>query len=87
VRWPPIERHPQYRVAGLEEGKVRGRVGRRARVRLHVDVLGAENLLCPVDGKVLHHIDVLAPTVVALSRIPLGVFVRERRPQRGEHRR
>ena len=56
-----------------------GRVGLGARVRLHVDVLGAEELLGPVDGELLGDVDELAAAVVALARIALGVLV-------GEHR-
>ena len=39
-----VEAHGQDRVAGLDERQVGGQVGVRARVRLHVGVLGAEQL-------------------------------------------
>ena len=41
-------------VAGLQHRGVRGLVGLRARVRLHVDVLGAEELLGALARQVLH---------------------------------
>ena len=37
--------HAEHRVARLEQRQVDGHVGLRARVRLHVDVLGAEQRL------------------------------------------
>jgi len=80
VRWTVVvEIHAQDAVAGLEQRVVGGRVGLGARVRLHVDVLGAEQLLCPRDRQLLGHVHVLAATVVALARVALGVLV-------GEHR-
>ena len=39
------ERHAEHRVARLEQREVNGLVGLRARVRLHVRVVGAEQLL------------------------------------------
>ena len=62
---------------GCKVDEVDGRVGLGAGVRLHVDVLGAEELLGPVAGQVLGHVDELAAAVVALARIALGVLVRQ----------
>ena len=67
----------QHRVARLQGGQVDGRVGLGAGVRLHVGVLGAEELLGPVAGQVLDHVDVLAAAVVAPAGIALGVLVRQ----------
>ena len=50
-------------------------VGLRARMRLHIGEVGAEQRLGPVAGDVLHHIDVLAAAVVAPAGQTLGVFV------------
>ncbi len=55
-------------------------------VRLDVGVLGAEQLLGPVDRQLLGHVDELAAAVVALARIPLGVLVGQHRALRLEHR-
>ena len=60
------------------------RVG--AGVRLHVGVLGAEELLAPVAGEVLGVVDHVVAAVVALGRIALGVLVGEHRALRLEHR-
>ena len=46
-------------------------------MRLHVRVLGAEQLLGPVDGQLLGHVDELAAAVVAPARVALGVLVGE----------
>ena len=74
-----VELHAEDAVARLEQRHVGGRVCLGAGVRLHVHVLGAEELLGAVDGELLRHVDVLAAAVVALARIPLGVLVREHR--------
>ena len=62
-------------VARLQQRVVDGRVGLRARVRLDVRVLGAEQRLRAVDRELLDHVDELAAAVVALARIALGVLV------------
>lgn len=62
-------------VAGLGQREQRGLVGGGTRVGLHVGVLGAEQLLDPVDGDLLGHVDVLAAAVVAAARVALGVLV------------
>ena len=65
---------------------VDGVVGLRARVRLHVRVLGAEQLLGAVDRELLGDVDELAAAVVALAGVALGVLVREHRALAVEHR-
>ena len=64
-------------VAGREHGGVRGLVGLRAGMRLHVGVLGAEELLGAIARQVLHDIGEFAAAVVALAGIALGVLVGE----------
>ena len=65
---------------------VDGVVGLRARVRLDVGVLGAEQLLGAVDRELLGDVDELAAAVVALARVALGVLVGEHRALAVEHR-
>ena len=65
----------QHGVARLEGRQIDGRVGLGAGVRLHVGVLGAEELLRAVAGQVLDDVDELAAAVVAPAGIALGVFV------------
>ena len=79
------EIEPEDGVAGLQHRRVRRRVGLRARVRLHVRKLSAENLLGPVARQVLHHVGVLASAVVAPAGVPLGILVREHRARRFQH--
>ena len=71
---------------GLQQRVVDGRVRLRARVRLHVGVLGAEQRLGAVDRELLGDVDVLAAAVVALARVALGVLVGEDRALALEHR-
>ncbi len=56
------------RVAWLQQGVVDGRVGLRARMRLDVGVLGAEQRLGAVDRQLLGDVDPLAAAVVAPAR-------------------
>jgi hypothetical protein len=64
-------------VARGQQRHVGGGVGLRAGVRLHVGVLGAEELLGAVAGQVLDDVGELAAAVVALAGIALGVLVGE----------
>jgi hypothetical protein len=73
-------------VAGREHGGVGGLVGLRAGVRLHVGVLGAEELLGAIPGQVLDDVGELAAAVVALAGIALGVLVGEDAGGGFEHR-
>ena len=54
-------------------------------MRLHVGVLGAEELLGAVAGQVLDHVGELAAAVVAPSGIALGVLVGEHRAHGLQH--
>ena len=75
----------QDRVAGLEHREHRGRVGLRARVRLDVSVLGAEQLLGAVDRQLLDDVDMFAAAVVAAAWVTLGVLVGQHGTLRLEH--
>src|SRR5438477_7990816 len=80
------QREAEQRVAELGDGEIRGHVRLRARMRLHIRMLGAEQLLRAIDRELLDLIDNLTAAVVALPRQAFGVLVRERRPHRLEHR-
>ena len=79
------EVHPEDRVAGLARRHVDGGVGLGAGVRLHVRVVGAEDLLRAGDGQALRHVHELAAAVVAPAGVALGVLVGEDRAERLEH--
>ena len=64
-------------VAGLQHRGVRRLIRLRAGVRLHVGVLGAEQLLGAIARQVLHDVGEFAAAVIALARIAFGVLVRE----------
>jgi hypothetical protein len=67
---------PQNRVARLHEGEIDGHVGLASRMRLHVHVFGVGKYLGgPLPGQVFHHVHPLAPAVIAVAGIALGVFV------------
>ena len=75
----------ENRVAGLQDRRIGRGVGLRAGVRLHVDVLAAEDLLGAIAGQVLDHVGVLAAAVVAAAGVALGVFIGEDGAGRLEH--
>ena len=79
------EVHAEHRVARLEQRHVHRHVRLRARVRLHVGVLGAEQRLGARDGGALDDVDELAAAVVAPARIAFGVLVGQHRAGRLEH--
>ena len=70
-----IQAHAEHLVAGLDERGVGGQVSVGAAVGLDVGELGIEELTSAIASEVLHDIDLLAASVIALTRIALGVFV------------
>src|SRR5215218_4977166 len=89
VRQVPAVRevHREDLLARFEQGRVRRLVGLAARVRLHVDVLGPEELLRPVYGELFDYVHELAAAVVPLARVALGVLVGHHRALGRQHRR
>ena len=79
------EVHAEHGVARLEQRHVDRHVRLRAGMRLHVDVVGAEQRLGARDGGALGDVDELAAAVVALARIALGVLVGQHRAGGFEH--
>ncbi len=69
--------HAQDRVAGLNHGGVGLFIGLRSGMRLHVGVLGSEELLGALACQVLDDIHELASAVVALARVTFRVLVGE----------
>ena len=78
------EVHPEHGVARLQQREIHGHVGLRARVWLHVGVLGAEQRLRAIDRERFGDVDELAAAVVALAWIAFGVLVRQHRACRFE---
>ena len=73
-------------VARLQDRGIGSLVGLRSGVRLHVDVLGIEELLGAVAGEVFDFIGKLAAAVITLAGIAFGVFVGENAAGGFEHR-
>ncbi len=78
--------HAHDGVAGLQHGRVGGLIGLRSGMRLHVGMLGAEQLLGAVARQVLHDVGELAAAVIALAGIAFGVLVGEHAAGGFEHR-
>ena len=79
--------HAEHHVARLAQREVDGAVGLRARVRLHVGEVGAEQLLRALDGELLGTVHEFAAAVVALVRVAFGVLVGEHRALHLQHAR
>ena len=62
-------------VARVDQCHQHGRVGLRARMRLHVRELGTEEFLGAVAREILDDVDVFAAAVVAAAGVALGVLV------------
>ena len=75
-----IERHRQDGVARRDQGHEGRHIGLRARVRLHIDSRSAEQSFGALAAQVFDRVHMLAATVVALARVPLGVLVGQHRP-------
>ena len=80
------KRHPHEQLTRRDEGHEGREVGLGPGVRLHVGVLGAEELLEPVDGQLLDLVHDLAAAVVPPARVPLGVLVGQRGAHGVDHR-
>ena len=76
----------QNRIAGLQHCHVGGGIGLRAGVWLDIGKLSREDLPGTIARQILHHVGVLTTTVVAASRITLGIFVGEHGAGGLEHR-
>ncbi len=79
------EVHAEHGVARLQQRQIHAHVGLRARVRLHVDVIGAEQRLGARDRQRFGDVHELAAAVIALARVALGVLVRHHRAGGFEH--
>ncbi len=82
-----IEPHPENRVPRLQQREVGAHVGLGPGMGLDVGELGAEQLLGPIDGQLLHLVDDLTAFVIATTRIALGVLVGEHRARCRHDRR
>ena len=80
-----VEVHGKDRVAYVEHRLVDSGIRLRSRVRLHIRVVGTEELLRAVDRKRLDFVDHLAAAVITPTRIALGILVRERASHRFEY--
>ena len=76
------EIHAENGIAGLQRRDVNRNICLRARMRLNVGMLGAENLLRAIDRQALHAIYVFAAAVISFARIAFRVFIRENRAHR-----
>ena len=77
-----VQAHAEHGVARLAQRLINRHVCLRARVGLHVGVLGAKNFTHTFDGQILDLIDTFAAAVIALARIALCILIGEHRTHR-----
>ena len=70
-----VERGSEDRVAGRKRGEIHAHVGLRARMRLDVGILRAEQLFDALDGQRFGDVHELASAVVAPAGVAFGVLV------------
>ena len=80
------ERHAENRVAGFQQRQKYRLIGRRPGMRLHIREAAPEQARRPLDRQALGDIDELAAAVITPSGITFGIFVRQNRALRLEHR-
>ena len=81
------KRHTEDCIAGLQQREVHGLIRLRARMRLHICIARAEQLLEPRDREFFSHIDIFATAVIPFARITFGVFVGQHATLRFHHAR
>src|SRR5205823_651890 len=78
--------HAQELISWLEHCHVYRHVSLRARMWLHVGVVGPENLFGAGNGKALGYVHVFAPAVVTLAWVTLRVLIGKHRTLGFQHR-
>ena len=73
------EAHAQHSIARLHQRHVNSCVCLRTGVRLHVCIVGVVELFSAIDRELLNHVNVFAATVVTLTGVAFGVFIRQDR--------
>ena len=64
-------------IARRAQADVHGLIGRRARIGLHIDVLGTKNLLGALDAEPLDLVDFSLALVVARACVAFGILIRQ----------
>ena len=81
-----IQIHAHNRVSRLQHGNEHRHIGLGTGVGLHIGVIAAKQLLCPLYGDGFHHVHILTAAVIPFSRVSFRVFVGEHRAHRHHHR-
>ena len=77
--------HAHESIAGLQQRQLHRRVGLGAGMGLHIGKFRAEQLLGPVDAKLLQLVHILAAAVVPLAGQAFGIFVGQHAAHGGDH--
>ncbi|MNI48833.1 hypothetical protein D3C73_1034170 [compost metagenome] len=74
--------HSEDSVARIQRGKINRHIGLGTGVRLHIGMIGTEELLGTVTGQILHDIHIFTTAIIPFARIAFGIFIREHRTHR-----
>ena len=79
--------HAHDRIARLDQRKINCIVSRSTAMRLNIGMVGAKQFACALAGDILDHVNTLAPAVVTLAGIALGIFIGQTGPHRQHNSR
>ena len=66
-------------ITRIQAGQEDSGISLSTRVRLNISILCAKKLADTVDGKLLHFVHNLAPAIITLAGIALGIFIGQAR--------
>ena len=69
------EVHGEDAITGLQHAKVNGHICLTTAMRLHIYMLGAEELSCAIDCELLGFVHMLASAIPTAAGIPFRVFI------------
>src|SRR5262245_40982069 len=77
--------HSENGVAVIACSQVDGHIGLASGMRLHVDVIGVEELLGAIDRRSFDDVGKFTSSIIAFARITFGIFIGEDRTGGLEH--
>src|SRR4030042_3359341 len=72
---PMSQAHAHHLIPVIQQGKIDGCIGLSPAMRLDIGILSLIELLCPKDGHLLHFVNFLTTTIVAVPWVTLSVLV------------
>ena len=73
------EVHPEHGVPRFQYREIDRHIGLRSGMGLDIGMVGAEKLLCPLNGQVLDNVHMVAAAVIALAGVAFRIFIGQNR--------